>query len=158
MPVMRPGAPVLAALLLPLLLGGCGASETPESRVRRVIAGAERAVEERSLTAVRDLISEAYTDESGYDKRTVLALLNLRLRQHDAIHLLVQPRDLSFPAPDRAEAVVLVAMAGREIDSLAALTGVSADLYRFDIVLAEEDGEWRLLRAAWRRAGREDFL
>jgi hypothetical protein len=159
MPVMRAPASALPAVVAAALAlaAGC-ASDTPETRVRKAIARAGQAVEDRAILRLRDRVSDAYADDAGNDKRAVVGLVHLQMRRHEAIHLLVRTRDIAFPEERRATATVLVAMAGHEIDSLAALTGVSADLFRFDIVLVEEDGDWRLVSAAWRRAVREDFL
>ena len=65
--------------------------------------------------------------------------------------------EVGFPQPDRAEATAFVAMAGRPIPDAAALVGISADLYRFDFTLADEDGTWRVIAADWLPANREDF-
>jgi hypothetical protein len=126
--------------------------------VRSVIAAIEKAVESGSVSGVRDHVSESYADAAGNDRGAALALLQMRMSRHDVIHLLVQVRSLEFPGAGRAEATVLVAMAGRDIDSLTALAGIAADFYRFDATFADEGGEWRVVRAAWRRATREDFL
>jgi hypothetical protein len=148
---------VLSALLAAGLAAAC-AADTPERRVRSVIRKIERAVESRSVSGVRDHVSEAYADAGGNDKSALIALLRMRTLRHDVIHLLVQVRSLEFPEAGRAQATVLVAMAGRDIDSLTALAGIAADFYRFDATFADEGGDWRVVRAAWRPAGRDDFV
>jgi hypothetical protein len=39
----------------------------------------------------------------------------------------------------------------------AELPRLNADLFRFDLGFAEEEGKWRLIRAGWRRAEPADF-
>jgi hypothetical protein len=38
------------------------------------------------------------------------------------------------------------------------LKNLSADVYRFDLTLADEDGTWRVVRAAWSPATVKDLL
>ena len=46
-----------------------------------------------------------------------------------------------------AHAIVAVGMLGRDSD---AAWDLAADIYRFDLLFAREDGEWRVTRADWR--------
>ena len=57
------------------------------------------------------------------------------------------------PADDQgsAEAVVYVAMTGVPIESMDALISLKADLYRFELGLVEDGGEWRIIRSRWER-------
>jgi hypothetical protein len=67
-------------------------------------------------------------------------------------------RAVAVPAPKQGSAEVYVAMAGTPIEAPEALVGLRADLYRFDLELAEEpDGEWRVSSAQWRPAAIDDF-
>ena len=104
-------------------------------------------------------ISEAYSDPGGRDKRAVAGLLAFTVLRHASIHLLTRIDALSFPEPGRAVASVYAAMAGGPIPGAGALTGMRANLYRFDFVFAEEKPtQWMLVRADWRPAHADDFL
>lgn len=60
--------------------------------------------------------------------------------------------------PAQAQAVVLVAMAGQPISGAQELERLRADLHRFEITLARENKEWKVIHAEWRRAEPGDFL
>ena len=49
-------------------------------------------------------------------------------------------------------------MAGAPIAGVEDLVKLRADLYRFDFSLGDEEGEWKLTGAVWRRATAKDFL
>jgi hypothetical protein len=150
---------VATLLLTAVLLAGCGADpDTPEAQIESLFDRAEHAAEAADVGALRDMVSDAYSDEFGYDRRTVLRLAQLHILQHRSVHLLRQTRELSFPQPDRAIASVLVAMAGTPLPNRDALAAAHADLYRFDIELALENGDWVVTGAKWRRAQLSDFV
>jgi hypothetical protein len=136
---------------------GCSEAETPEQRVREVLAALEEGAQQRDAGAIREHVSDGYSDGNGNDKRTVTQLVAFHLLQNQSVHLLTRVQGLEIPAPGQAQASVLVAMAGAPIDGPDALIALRADLYRFDFDLAEEDGDWRIRSAQWRPAAVEDF-
>jgi ketosteroid isomerase-like protein len=142
------------------LAAGCGRDEqTPETRVRAVLAEITAAAEARDASALKPHLSDAYADAQGNDKAGVMGVATYHFLQHRSVHLFTRVRDLAVAAEGReARADVVVAMAGTAIPGPEALTSLRADLYRFDVVLQEEpDGLWRVVRADWRPASLDDF-
>lgn len=140
-------------LLVALLTAGCGDEpESPEAQVRAQIARAVEAAEARDTGALRAMVSDRYSDPDGRDKRAVEAILRLHFLRNQSVHLYTRVQSVTVSTPDRAEASVLVAMAGVPITSEVELPALRADLHRFDIDFALEDGRWRVQRAAWSRA------
>jgi hypothetical protein len=132
--------------------------DSPEARVRALVANAESAAEEKNLRGLKKMISEYYRDEDGRDKQEILGLITFHFLRNKTIHLLTRIQSINMPEPERAEVAVFVAMAGRPIPSPGELERLRADLYRFDFSLAEEQGEWKLVQAGWRRAKTREFL
>lgn len=146
-PIVRP-----FALLAGLLVAGCGdRPESPETQVRAVIAQAAEAAEARDISMLRAMISDRYSDANGQDKRAIEALLRLHFLRNASVHLYTRVQSVAVSQPDRAEASVLVAMAGVPITSEVELPALRADLHRFDIEFALEDDDWRVRRASWSR-------
>ncbi len=142
-----------------VLLAGCRGERTgPEAQVRTLIQEALTAAEQKSVGTLRAMISEKYADEQGQNKRGIEALLRLHFLRNETLHLYARVPSVTLPQPDRAEAVVLVAMAGVPIASVQDLPALRADLHRFEIGFAREDKTWRVQRAAWRRAELGEFL
>ena len=148
----------LIFLGLVLWLAGCSEPETPEARLRALIESAEQAAENREGRLLRGYIADSYRDPDGRDRRTVDGILRLVLLRHESIHLLTRISEIGFPEDGRAHAVVYVAMAGRPIAGPAQLAALRASLYRFELGFVDEDGEWRVASAAWRRAEPADFI
>lgn len=147
-------------LVIALLLASACASEpeSPEDAVRATLAAIESAAGERDAGGIGEHVSEAYADVRGNDKKAVLALATLHLMRNQAVYTLSRVASLELVAPDRAEARVHAALAGQPIPDPAALLTLRADLYRFDVVLREEEpGVWRVSSATWRPATLADF-
>lgn len=145
-------------LLFPLLVSCSAERDTPEAQVRALLQRGEVAAEKKESSALRQMISEKYADSQGQDKKTVEAVLRYYFLRNESIHLLTRIRQIGFPRPDIAQADVMVAMAGQPIADAGQLERLRADLHRFEITLARENDEWKVIRAEWRRAEPGDFL
>lgn len=142
-----------------LIAVGCApAPESPESQVRALFGQAREAAEQKDLATLRRAVSDRYEDAHGHDKRAVEGILRLQFLRHESIHLFTRVSAVVFPEPDRAQATVYVAMAGRPIPEAEALMRLKADFYRFDFVLAKEGEDWKVIRADWRPADLGDFV
>ena len=141
-------------------LAACPAQpDSPEAQLRALFELAEATAEEKDAGALKDLVSERYADDEGHDRQAIAGLLAFHFLRHQTIHLLTRVHAIAFPEPTRAEATIFVAMGGTPILVVDDLARVRADLYRFDFDLADEgSGDWRVTRAAWRRATRDDVL
>jgi hypothetical protein len=132
------------------LLSACGDDDSPEQRVRELIAQVEAAAEARDTSEVTQWLSPAYRDAHGNSIDDVKRLLRGYFIANQSISLLTRVEELTFPNPGEARATVLVGMVSREADAANAWE-LAADLNEFEIALAEEDGEWRVTWARWRR-------
>lgn len=150
------------ALALAALIGlgsiSCNKGETPEQRVRALIVDAEQAVEKKEIANVRDYVSARYRDDEQRDRRAIEGILRLYLLRHESINLYTRIESIIPTQADHAEAVVYVAMAARPIKRVDELSSYNATLYRFELGFAQEQDQWRVVRAAWRPAELIDFV
>jgi len=146
-----------AVLGLCLLALACADRTPPEQRVRAVLAALEEGAQQRDAGAMKEHVSEGYSDAQGNDKRAIAQLVAFHLLRNQSVYLLTRVRSVEIAAPGEARAEVLVAMAGTPIEGPEALLALRADLYRFDLALAEEDDAWRVRSAEWRPAAVDDF-
>lgn len=149
---------IMVVVLLSVLLASCGGDVTPEEEVRSFVAAGEEAVETRDVGDLKNLISENYKDEHDRTRRDIVAVAARYLYANKNIHVLTRIDELTFPAPDNASLTIFAAMTGQNVSDLDALLNMQADLYRFDVELAREGKEWKLVRANWRPARGEDFF
>lgn len=148
----RQASTELLILIAACALSACGRAPSPEERIREVIAAAEKGAEARDLSRVMALVSESYADLHGQDKAAIRDLMRAYFLINQSIHLLMRVEDVELPSEHVANAHVTVGMLGRQ-DAAADDWGLVADVYEFDVRLHNEDGEWRLQSAEWRRAG-----
>ncbi len=145
---------LLAALLLP---AACSEEQGPEAIARSFIAACEEAARERQVRDLRALIAEDYTDPAGRTARDVLAVAAGYLMRNRSVHIYTRLQTAA-ELDGRIEATVLAALAGRPISDVSVLPSINADLYRFELELVEEKGDWRLASATWRTALVDDFF
>lgn len=143
---------------LALLVSCGGEPETPEDQVRALIQRATAAAEDKSIGKLREMISDRYADAHQQDKRGIEALLRFHFLRNKTIHLFTRIPNVTLTDPDHAQATVLVAMGGVPIPSADDLPALRADLHHFEIELAREEDQWRVTRAAWRRAEPAEFM
>jgi hypothetical protein len=156
---VRPIRLLILLSIASLLLGGCGDSRlSPEEEIRVMLQAGETAVESRSIGEVKPFLSADYTDENGYRQRDLLKLLTGYFLRNHSIHLLVQAERIELASESAADVILYVALAGRPLSSADQIIPFRADLYRFDLGLAREGGEWRVASGKWRRAEKADFL
>lgn len=150
----------LLLIVLTSIASGCRKNRlTPEQQVRKAIADVEKAVEDKDSDGISAFVSEKYSDPEQRDRRTVRGLMRLQFLRYPTIHLLVRVSAVDFPVPGQARATVFAAMGSLPIGGAADIPRVTADVYRFDLDLAEEDkGRWKVTGAKWSRARPDDFL
>lgn len=140
------------------LLAACGGPpDTPEAQLRALIGDVEQAAEGHEISVFRDVVADDYQDERGFNRQTVLRIVQGVLIRNQRVHLLSLVRNIDVQGSE-AGAVVLVAMAGQPIESTEALLNVRAELMRFDVDFVRRDEQWLVAAVAWRRAEVKDFL
>lgn len=148
----------IAVAVAASMLSACGGPpETPEAQLRALIGDVEQAAEGHEISVFRDVVADDYQDERGFDRQTVLRIVQGVLIRNQQVHLLSLVRNIDVQGSE-AGAVVLVAMAGQPIESTEALLNVRADLMRFDVDFVRRGDQWLVGAVAWRRAEVKDFL
>lgn len=139
--------------------GACSPERgSPEAQVRALLAQGEAAAEKKESVVLRKMISEKYSDSQGQDKKTVEGILRYYFLRNESIHLFTRVQQITISQSEIAQAIVMVAIASQPIVNAKELERLRADLHRFEITLARENGEWKVIRAEWRRAEFADFL
>lgn len=116
--------------------------------MRAVVAAAEHAAEARDASALAALIADDYGDARGNDADAIRRYARGYLMAHQSVRLLTRVDEVEFMGDELARVRVSVGALGREADSGAAWN-LAADIHEFDIRLARDGGEWRVIRAEW---------
>ncbi|MCB2214764.1 hypothetical protein [Desulfofustis glycolicus] len=148
---------LLLAVLALLLPAACSEEQGPEAIARSFVAASKEAVQERRLRDLRDLIAEEYADPAGRTAQDVLAVAAGYLMRNRSVHIYTRLQ-AATEQDGRIQATVLVALAGRPISDVSMLPSINADLYRFELELVEQEGDWQLASATWRTALVDDFF
>lgn len=160
-PLVPRAVALLSGALIALLALACGGEpDSPEARARALVDRVGEAAAARDAGALLDLVSEDYRDERGRDKQALKALVLRYVLANEAIHVTSRVKELAVgPGAESARLVVVAALTAAPVAAPGELAGLDADLFRFELDVArEEDGDWRVTRAGWRRARLAELL
>ena len=143
----------LTAVLLATVIAGCSADD-PEGEIRALLAAAEQAAEDRDTGFFRDLIGTSYRDARGNDREQVLNLVRGLFVANQRVEIVSRIDAVELEGTDAAHAIVYAGMLGQRAGA-ELLGGMTADLYRFELELVNDGGEWQIIGATWRRAAGE---
>lgn len=146
----RMKAPPFAAALAAVLAAGCGSTD-PEAEIRAVLAAAEGAAESRDAGFFADLVAESYRDSHGNDRDQLVRTVRGLFLANQRIEVVSRVDEIVLEGADAARAVLHAGMLGQR-SGAALLAGVDADLYRFELELVNDGGEWQIIGAKWNRA------
>ena len=138
-----------------LVLSACSDDTSPEQQVRDTIDAARQAAESRDLSDFRAFIAEDFRDAQGHDRATVSRIAAGYFLQNKNIHLFTRINDIHFPSPAQAEVQLYVAMTGQTAVDTDSILNLRADLYQFDIRLINQDGDWLIDNARWKRVSQD---
>jgi hypothetical protein len=138
------------ALLAAFMATSCS-TDDPAAQVRAVLSAAQAAAEARDIGFFRDFVGARYQDSRGNDREQLLNMLRGLFITHQKIEIVSRIDEIRLRGTDAAHAVVHAGLAGQRAgESL--LGGLGGDLYRFEIELIDDGGEWRMIGAQWERA------
>lgn len=137
-----------AVSALALCVAGCGA-DSPEAEIAALLGAAEEAAEARDAGFFADLIGESYRDARGNDRDGLVRAVRGYFLANQRIEVVSLVDEIVLEGKDAARAVVHAGLAGQRTGA-AALGGLDADLYRFELELVRSDGDWRIIGAEWR--------
>lgn len=132
------------------LAAGCGPAGTPDDEIRALVAAAEEAAEARDASALKDLVADDYQDAAGRSASDIRGYVHGWLVAHQSVRLLSRVDSIELEGTELARVAVTVGMLGREAASESAWD-LAGDVWRFDLVLARQGGDWRVVRAGWQQ-------
>jgi hypothetical protein len=148
----------LMITLLAVLSACSGDPENPEEQIREMIAAGEEAVETCSIMTTLDYVANNYQDKLGRQKKDIQRLVSGYILRNKPIHLLTRVQNVALSEDKtQADVILYVGMAGVPVTSVDQLLLVRADLYRFDLSVKLEDGDWRVASGSWQQAQLPDF-
>ena len=141
----------LSLVLASAALAGCGHGDDPAAEIRALLAAAEEAAESRDAGFFADAVGAAYRDSRGHDRDELLRMLRGFFIANQRIEVVSRIDEIVLEGTDAARAVVLAGLVGRR-SGAALLEGLDADLYRIELELVNDVGDWRIIGARWDRA------
>ncbi len=151
---MLPDMLRLLLLSASLLALACSSKpRDPEAEVRAAVAALEKAVEERDIGRIEDLLADGYKDDKRYDKGKLVSTLQFIFLRKQSIHVLVNISEIELDGDDRAHVKLVAAAAGMPIASASMLAKLSsADVFDMQFDMVRDGSDWLVTSAKWKRA------
>jgi len=144
---------LLYILLAVLLLFPACHKETEEDKVKKVVTSVQQAAEEKKIRSVLDHISMSYQDPQGNDYNGIKGLLAFYFFRHQKVSVYMPNIDIVVTGPT-AKALFQAILTGRGTGEAAGgILPEALGAYNFEVLLAKEDGSWKVTSAMWERAG-----
>ena len=144
---------LLYILLAVLLLFPACHKETEEDKVKKVVTSVQQAAEEKKIRSVLDYISMSYQDPQGNDYNGIKGLLAFYFFRHQKVSVYMPNIDIVVTGPT-AKALFQAILTGRGTGEAAGgILPEALGAYNFEVLLAKEDGSWKVTSAMWERAG-----
>jgi len=144
---------LLYILLAVLLLFPACHKETEEDKVKKVVTSVQQAAEEKKIRSVLDHISKSYQDPQGNDYNGIKGLLAFYFFRHQKVSVYMPNIDIVVTGPT-AKALFQAILTGRGTGEAAGgILPEALGVYNFEVLLAKEDGSWKVTSAMWERAG-----
>jgi hypothetical protein len=144
-----------------IALAACApVAPSPDEQIEVLLDELQQASRTRDLKTLKARISERYTDAAARGKPEIEGLINAYYLRGSAVYLLLRLRELEVTDDELVAGVqVLAAMARVPLEDWTRIRESQADLYVFDLDLAQEEpGIWRVTRAGWEPATFDDLL
>jgi hypothetical protein len=133
-----------------MLVSACGASD-PEAEIRALLAAAEEAAEARDVGFFGDALGEGFRDARGNDRDELIRTVRGFFVANQRIEIVSRVDEIVLEGEDAARAVLHAGMVGQRTGA-ALVDGIDADLYRFELELVNDGGDWQIIGADYRRA------
>ena len=132
-------------------------SVSPEDPIEELRLELERAAEARDADRFGARLSETFRGSGGLGKADAMASLRRYFAAYESVDLEVYGVEVRRDG-DTAEVGCVVELSGRA-RQLGGLKGLlpPAAVYRFDLVVAADEGVWRVREAAWELMTRQDL-
>lgn len=140
----------ITGFALAAFVAGCAAND-PDTEIRALLAGAEQAAEERDTGFFADLLAASYRDAHGNDRQQVINLVRGYFIANQHIEIVSRIEDIELEGTGAARAVVYAGMLGQRAGA-DLLGGLRGDMYRFELELVNDGGDWQIIGARWDRA------
>ena len=139
-------------VVLSVFVGACGGpASAPEEELRQWVSAGQAAAEAKERRALINMISPAYADVRGRDRDAIEAKLRFYFFRQDSVKLLTTIEAIRVIGDTAAEVDMTVAMTGKNDSAL----GFSVSAYRFELELAKDDDQWRLISSRYGQLGEE---
>ncbi|MGH8221407.1 MAG: hypothetical protein ACREQZ_00395 [Woeseiaceae bacterium] len=130
---------------------GCGnPAEGPEESLRRWVAEAQDAAENRDRAALMRKISGRYADARGNDRKAVDQMLRYYFLRQDQVLLVSRIDGIEVSGETAGNVRLTTGMAGT---GGGAALDFRADAYRFELELEHDGDDWMLIGARWGQVG-----
>ncbi len=131
---------------------GCSKG-TEEDKVRKVITDVQAAAEEKDVRKIVNNIADTYNDPQGFNRETIRRLLLGYFLGHPKVTVYINYLNISVENRSARADFQTILTSGKKTGSPTDVIPESLGVYRFDVSLEKDSGDWKVTSARWERVG-----
>jgi len=143
---------VFLAVLTAILASGCH-SDTEQDKVRKVVHKVQQAAENKEIKQVLSHLSRTYKDPQGNNHDDIKNLLLYYFFRHAKVSVYIANLEARVEGSHATAAFQAVLSGRNKTAPTGDILPEALGAYNFDVTLARESGEWRIVSAKWDRSG-----
>ncbi len=146
----------ISLVIVALCLLSCSADQSPEEEIVEFINDVQKQVEKKSISGLRKLISDGYSDNSGFAKSEILRIASGYFLRKKSISTVYTTTDVFIQGEGNiAELTVYAAVSDTQLEK-DDVRLLQAEFHQFDIRV-EKSTDWQLKSLKWQRSNSDDF-
>jgi hypothetical protein len=143
---------IFLAVFAVIMTSGCHA-DTEQAKVRKVVHTVQQAAKNKDIKQVLSRLSKTYKDPQGNTYDEIKDLLLYYFFRHAEVSIYIANLEVHVDGSHAAAVFQAVLSGGNKPESTGGILPEALGAYNFDVTLALESGEWRIVSAKWDRSG-----
>ncbi len=142
---------VFLAVFTAISMSSCH-TDTEQDKVKKVVHEVQQEAENKDIKQVLAHLSKTYKDPRGNNYDDIKGLLLYYFFRHAKVSIFITGLEVTVDG-SFAAAKFQAVLSGRNKTGSTDILPEALGAYNFDVTLAPESGEWRIVSAKWDRSG-----
>lgn len=142
----------VAFLILLIAVNSACHRENDQEKIKNIIYGVEKGVEEKNIRGVTNHVAKEYLDPQGNNFAAIRGLLLGYFFRYPKISGYITHLNISVDGVSARVFLKAILTSGQKTGSVSDVVPEQLGMYRFDVFFKKESGDWKIISAQWSQA------